>query len=211
MNKNNLFPVAKEGWIYVGYSVLIFIIFSIMDLEFLEFFSFLTIIFFLFIYRNPERATPFFHENSIVSPVDGKVIAITELNDKDYAYKVEMDSSYFNVSLLRVPFDSILKSVSVQRGARLSRFDSLSKKINENAELVFEDKNANNIKISHILKQSFSPIKIEALQAQNFLQGNRYGVMVSGTTTIYLPQNIRLNVAVGNELTGSESLIGYFS
>lgn len=209
---NNLLPIAKEGWKFIFYSVLAFVIFSILDLDFLGFFSFLAIIFFLFVYRNPERTIPVLQENSIVSPVDGTVLSIQEIdNDNGYSYKVEIDSSYLNVSVLRVPLTSTVKDVSITRGTKLSRFNNLSKKLNENAEITFEDTNNNKVKIIHILKQSFDEIKIDMFKSQKFLQGNRYGVMQNGVTTIYLPQNFRLNINVGNELEGSQTLIGYFS
>jgi len=211
MNKNNLLPISKEGLVYVGYSVLLFLIFSIFDLEVFELLSFLAIIGFIFIFRNPERVTPFFHEKSVVSPVDGTVVSIEELTDSTYAYKVEVDSNYFDVSVLRVPFTSKLKSMVLNKGARLSKDNQLSKKINESADIIFKDANDNNIKVIHIVKQSIVGIKIDAIKSQKFMQGSRYGVMLNGITTIYLPQNIRLNIAVGDDVSGCETLLGYFS
>lgn len=209
--KNNLFPIAKEGWNYIGYSFLSFIIFAVLDLEFLEFISFIFTIFFIYLYRNPERLVPFVQDNSVVSPVDGVVQSIEEISDEEYAYKVEIDSSYLNVSILRSPFSSSLKVSKFQRGARLSKFDELSKKINENTELIFEDDNSHKLKIRHMLKQSFTKMALNSLETQNVIQGSRYGVMVNGVTTIYLPKNFRLNVNVGTEVEGSQTLIGYFS
>ena len=211
MNKNNLLPVLKEGSAYIGYSLLLFLIFSIFDLEVFELLSFLAAAGFVFIFRNPERVTPFFHENSVVSPVDGTVVAIEELQDSAYAYKVEVDSSFFNVGVLRVPFTSKLKSIVLNKGARLSKNSKLSKKINENAEIVFKDANGNNVKVTHMLKQSIAEIKLNAVKSQKFMQGSRYGVMLNGITAIYLPQNIRLNIAVGDDVSGCETLLGYFS
>lgn len=46
---------------------------------------------------------------------------------------------------------------------------------------------------------------------ESLKQASRYGFISNATTTIYLPQNFRVNVAVGSELKGSETLIGYFS
>lgn len=212
MNKSNLLPISKEGLVYVGYSVILFLIFSIFDLEVLELLSFIAIVLFVFIFRNPERATPYFHKNSVVSPVDGTIVSIDELSDESYyAYKIEIDSSYFDVSVLRVPLASKLKSVVINKGTRLSKNNKLASKINENAQLIFKDSNGNNIKVFHRLKPSILGIKVDAIKSQKFMQGSRYGIMVHGTTTIYLPQNIRLNVAVGDEINGSETLLGYLS
>ncbi len=209
--KNNLLPIAKEGWNYILGAISLFVIFAFLDLDFLQFFAFLATIFFIFVFRNPERQHLYYQENSVVSPVDGVVASIKELKDDKYAYKIEIDSSYFNVSLLRTPFSSSIESIEKQNGARLSTLSSLSKKINENSELIFIDKNSNTAKVSHRVKQSFMGINIKAREFQNFNQGSRYGVMVNGVTTLYLPQNFRLNISVGSELVASETLVGYFT
>ncbi len=209
--KNNLLPVAKEGWNYVFSAVALFVIFSFLDFDFLQFFAFLATIFFIFVFRNPERQHPYYQENSVVSPADGVVTSIEELKEGEYAYKVSIDSSYLNVSLLRTPFTSEVKTIKKRYGAKLSKFSPLSESINENSEIVFVDDNSNTIKVVHRLKQSFTGITIKAIEAQKLYQGSRYGVMVNGRTTLYLPQNFRLNVSVGSELTASETLIGYFT
>lgn len=208
---NNLLPIAKEGFSRIGFTILAFIVFSIFDFALLEFISFLALLFFIYVYRNPERMTPVFEQMSVVSPVDGTLLSIEELTDGEYAYKLEINSSYLNVSLLRSPLNSSIKEIDIKHGTRLSPEAPLAKDLNERVELIFQDANDNNVKISHMLKQSFDDIKLDAITRQNVIQGSRYGLMVNGITTVYLPQNFRLNVSVGQELSASETLIGYFS
>ncbi len=211
--KSNLLPIAKEGWSYLAYSVAAFVVFAIVDLDLLQFLAFLTTLFFIFIFRNPERENMLYQKNSVVSPVDGVVSSIEEFQgENSYAYKVEIDGSYLNVALLRVPFTSTLEKLELRRGARLSALKSLSKSINENAELVFSDEDSSNkMKIVHRLKQSVKGIDIDIIKGQNLVQGSRYGLVVNGITELYLPHNFRLNIDVGNELRASESLVGYFT
>lgn len=211
--KSNLLPIAKEGWSYLAYSVAALIVFTILDLDLLQFLAFLTTLFFVFIFRNPERENMLYQQNSVVSPVDGVVSSIEELqNENSYAYKVEIDGSYLNVALVRAPFTSTMEEIELQRGARLSAFRMLSKSINENAALIFSDeKSANKMKVVHRLKQSIKGIDIDVKKAQGLVQGARYGLVVNGITELYLPHNFRLNIGIGNELRASESLIGYFT
>jgi len=209
--KSNLLPVSSAGFKYIASAFLALIIFSIFDVEFLALISFILMFAFVFIFRNPEREVPSFEKNSFVSPVDGNVISIEDIQDSEYAYKLEIDSTYLNVSVLRTPLDATLKSVVKRRGARLSSSSTLSENINENAELIFTDKNSNSVKIIHTLKRSFDNINVDIKNHQNVKQASRYGVMINGTTTLYLPKNFRLNVTLGSELEGSQTLIGYFS
>ncbi|MEA2090987.1 MAG: phosphatidylserine decarboxylase [Campylobacterota bacterium] len=209
--KRNIFPVAKEGFSRIFYTLVALVVFAILDLEFLGFLSFLVLVFFIFIYRNPERITPLFEQMSVVSPVDGVLLSIEEIDTKEYAYKLKVNSNYLNVSFLRVPQNSTLKQIIMKHGARLSQYAPLSKEINERVELVFQDSLENNIKVTHMLKQSIDEIRINVKTEQNLVQGSRYGLMVDGITTIYLPKNFRLNISVGQELHASQTLIGYFS
>ena len=209
--KSNLLPIASAGFKYIASAFLVFIIFSIFDIEFFALISFILMIAFAFIFRNPEREVPSFENNSLVSPVDGKIISIEDIQDSEYAYKLEIDSTYLDVGVLRVPFDSTLKSVVKMNGARLANTTTLSADINENAEIIFVDENSNSVKVVHKLKRSFDDITIDVKNTQNLKQASRYGVMINGTTTIYLPKNFRLNVTLGSELEGSQTLIGYFS
>lgn len=209
--KTNLLPIAKEGLRYICCAICFFVVFGLLDLDFLQFFAFIATIFFIFVFRNPEREISNFQDSSVVAPCDGVISSIEELKDDEYAYKVEIDGSFFNVSLLRVPLVSTLEKVEVLRGARVSKFNALHVEINENATLVFKDKDENTLKVTHRLKQSFKPLDIEMIPSQQLNQGARYGVMVNGITTLYLPKNFRLNVSVGAEVNASQTLIGYFT
>lgn len=209
--KSNLLPISSTGFKYVASAFLAFIIFSIFDIEFLALISFLLILAFGFIFRNPEREVPSFENNSFVSPVDGSVISIEDIQESEYAYKVKIDSTYLDVGVLRTPFDATLQSVVKMNGTRLPTASTLSEDINESAELIFIDDNSNSVKVVHKLKRSFDDISVDVKNAQNVKQASRYGVMSNGTTTLYLPKNFRLNVTLSSELVGSQTLIGYFS
>ena len=210
--RSNLLPIAKEGFKYIFCALFLTIVFSILDLGFLEFLSFATLVFFIFIYRNPERENILYQENSVVSPTDGKVIAIDELkNDSKYAYKITIDNTYLDTSLLRVPFTGLVSFIRNEKGARVASKSSLFGKINENSEIVFQDTNKNELKVVHTLKQSVTPLAVDLINNQKLLQGSRYGVMVNGITTIYLPQTFRVNLSVGAEVKASQTLVGYFT
>jgi len=209
--RNNLFPIAKEGWKYIASASVILILFTLLDFDLLTFFILLTLLTFIYLFRNPERQLPIFEKLSVVAPSDGVVNAIVELQDSDYSYRVDIESSCLDVAVLRAPLSAKLESITKYNGTRVSLNSKLFKDTNENVELVFVDEKENRLKITHRLKQSFSPLFIETIKSQNLHQTARYGLMINGVTSIYLPNNFRLDINVGNELKASESLIGYFS
>lgn len=209
--KNNLFPIAKEGWKSIGISIVSLIFFYIFDLELLTFFAFIAVVLFIFIYRNPEREASPFESDSVVSPVDGIVLSMEEITSSEYAYKITINSNYLNVSVLRAPLNSFVQSLVSVKGARLSETNNLMKKINSKTEIIFEDYKKNKLKVIHTLKRSLNEVQIAIKKDEKINQGIRYGVAVNGITTLYLPRNFRLNITVGNELKASQTLIGYFS
>jgi len=144
-------------------------------MELLAFIAFGLTLFFVYIFRNPERDVPFYQTNSLVAPCDGVVTSIEQLEDSEYAYRVDIESSYFNVGMLRVALNATVDSVRVVRGSRVAK--------------------------------SY----IDLIEGQELMQTARYGLMINGFTSLYLPANFRLNLNVGQELRASETLVGYFS
>ena len=209
--KSNLLPIAQSGLKYILSALVALFVFEIFDFDFLTFVSFVFLIVFLYFFRNPERELPAFAQKSLVSPVDGVVTSIQEIEDENYAYVVEIDANYTNVGVLRVPMDSSVDAVTIHKGTRVAKSSKLFQDINEYAEILLSDNSNNKIKIVHRLKQSIDGISLDIIDAQKLRQAARYGFAVNGTTFVYIPKNFRLNVSVANELKASESLLGYFS
>jgi len=209
--RTKLLPIAQEGWKYLACLAALLLITLLFDFDFLSFITTIALLFLAYSFRNPERALPTFENASVISPVDGVVKSIEELVDSEYAYKVEVQSSYTDVSVLRSPFNASIRSLENYHGTRVSPSSKLFTDLNEKLEIVFLDASGNSIKVVHRLKQSFAPVSTDLILAQKIHQTARYGVMVNGVTTIYLPHNFRVSVNIGNELKAAESLMGYFS
>lgn len=209
--RSNLYPVANNGLRYVVYSLVAFILFYFISLSVFALFSFVLLLAIVFIYRNPERITTNFDEKCVISPVDGVVKFIENIDDKEYGYKVTVQSSYFDVGLLRVPFNATIKLLKIQRGTSLSSNSALYEKLNENITLVFVNQTSDSMKVNHKLNRSIDKINIDLIESQRVIKTLRYGFLVNGTTTLYLPRSFRFNINVGNKLSGAETLVGYFS
>jgi len=211
MMRNNLLPVSQAGFKAIGCGVVLLVLSIFLDFDFLSLVLFIATTLLIFVYRNPEREILAFQEQSVLSPVDGKVVSIENIQDSEYAYKITINSSYTDIGVLRVPMNSVIEKINLVRGAKLAQNTLLASKINENSALIFKDSLLNRVKVTHILKQSFADISISTVEAQNVLQTTRYGFMTNGLSTLYLPHNFRVNVSVGKEVIASETLIGYFS
>ncbi|MDF1877316.1 phosphatidylserine decarboxylase [Sulfurimonas sp. SAG-AH-194-L11] len=209
--KTNLLPLAKEGLSYFIYSLASVVLFLFLDFDLLAFFTSLITLFIAYSFRNPERELKLFEPTSFLSPVDGIIQSIEELQSDKYAYKIVIQSSLSDVSVLRSPANASVSKVLKKNGTRVSVNSKLFRSLNENTEISFITQEKNIFKLIHRLGKSFAPLVIELYEGQKLVQTARYGLMLNGQTSIYLPQNFRVNINVGSEVKASESLIGYFS
>jgi phosphatidylserine decarboxylase len=208
--QNNLFILHKHSFKYIAYAFAAFLLLSMLDLELLATAAFIFMLICAYLFRNPEKSFVSYEKNALVSPVDGKVVKIEEIEDDRYGYRVEIESGYLDVSVLRVPFESTLKEMNLVNGTRVSTKSKLFNKLNEYASLELADDNEHTIKLIHRLGRSFAPLYIDIYKDEKLQNRARYGVMLNGITTIYLPKSFKLNVNVGNQISGSETLLGYF-
>lgn len=208
---NNLLIFNKHSLKYVGFSFLAFVIFLIIDLDLFALVTFAFMVFSAYVFRNPEKLLLSDEHNSVVSPVDGTIIDIEDIEDAQYAYKVDINSNYFDVSFLRAPFNAKVESLNIVRGARLGKNSKLFESLNEYVNLVFIDNNDNKIKVVHKLTRSFAPLFLDIAVNDALIKSSSYGVMLSGVTTIYLPHSFNLDTKVGNKVSASETLLGSFA
>lgn len=209
--KTNLLPLAKEGIHYFLSSLALLIIFLIFDFDFLAFLTSISTLFITYSFRNPERKISVFEAKSFLSPVDGILESIQDLDDDEYAYKIEIRSTCTDVAILRVPANATVSKLLKYNGTRISKDTKLFTTLNENIKISFLTQEENKFKIMHTLERSFAPLFIELEEKQKLFQTARYGLMLNGRTCIYLPHNFRVSVTIGSKLKASESLMGYFS
>ena len=195
---------------YLAYTFAFALLFTILDLELFALVAFAFMLLAAYAFRNPPKIVQNFETDALLSPVDGKVVSVEEIEDAAFGYKVVVASSYRDVSLLRAPMKASVLDVSVHRGTRLAKGSKLFYDLNENGSITFEDEAGHSIKIEHRLTRSFAPLYIDVVKYETVEKGTPYGVMLSGETTIYLPKSFKLNVNAAAQLSASETLLGYF-
>lgn len=187
---------------------------SLLVIDGLEFSTFLLLSLFgflLFVHRNPERISSYMQDGAILCPVDGKVTHISSVEnspvDGKPGFEIIVESGYSDVAILRAPISSTMSLERLRRGSMLNLNSSL-KNLNETADIRFTSKRGS-VLIRHLLGSWTRPLRFgsegDAMQAQ------RYGFMLNGITSIYLPSNSRVAVKEGMSLLAGESVIGFFS
>lgn len=185
-------------------------VFGLLDLELLAFLSFGLALFFLFAYRNPPRISADIADSGICAPVDGKIVAIEDISEGSYGFKLTIESSCLHSGVLYAPFEAEKVSSFLQRGARLAKGSHLFDSLGERLEVVFES-GGKSVRAVHTLKRS--PLRIELLGKDKEPQkcGEVYGFAYDAMSVLYLPREFRFNVHVGQRVYASQNILGYFS
>jgi len=207
--ENNLFILYKHAIKYIAYASVAFVLFLILDLDLLALVAFGFMLVSAYLFRNPEKSVKDNEKNAFVSPVDGKVLDIEYLEDDTFAYKVTIASSYQDISILRVPYSAKVQNLTFVNGTRLAKDTKLFDLLNKYASFELVDDDNHVVKVIHKLSRSFAPLFLDIKKSEELIKGERYGVMLSGITTIYLPKSFKLHLTAGTNVSASETLFGY--
>ena len=204
--------ISRYGWdILIPFGVLTLLLLISVGLTFFTFILVLIFSFLLFKHRNPERISNYTQEGSILSPIDGKVKGIISVEkspiDGKPGFEVIIESSYADTAVLRAPISAAISVDKLQHGAMLT-LNSENVNLNETADIRFSSK-MGDILVRHLLASWARPLRF--IVEGDVLQNQRYGFMLNGTSSVYLPSNSRVAIKEGMSLTAGESVIGFFS
>ncbi len=172
-----------------------------------------TLIFTLQFFRDPER-TPPNTPNVIVSPADGKIVLIKEVEHKFFDGKAKMVSVFMspiNVHVNRSPISGKVTHFKHIEGQYLAAFDHNAGERNERTEIGIE-----NEKVKVFFKQiaGFLARRIicNLKEGDKTTLGERFGMIKFGSRIdIYMPTWVELKVSVGDKVTAGETILATYS
>ena len=208
--------IAKEGRIILIPLLLITIPIGIYahvvnNILFSSIYFFLGILFLFCInfFRDPKRIIPM-GDNLIISPADGKIVKVLEINDPDIgdAKLVSIFLNVFNVHVNRVPIDGTVISSIYRSGKFLAAFDHKASDENEQVVTIISHKTGD-YKVKQIAGLIARRIICYAKEGLKLHKGGRLGFIRFGSRTdLIMPSNIKLNVKLGEKVKGGETIIG---
>ena len=174
--------------------------------------SSLLLVFSLNFFRDPERKIPE-GDNNLISPADGKITAVTTINDPDVGDNSKLVSIFlnvFDVHANRVPINGKVISVSRKDGQFVSAFRHDAADVNEQITTIF-DTSLGVIKVKQIAGLIARRILCYAKTGENMNKGDRLGFIMFGSRTdVILPPSVDIQVKVGQRVIGTETIIGNF-
>jgi len=208
---------ASEGRKILVGSFVLAIIFLIINLEYQQpvwlWLGVGFLIFFLFslnFFRDPSRPMPEGDEN-IISPADGKIVAIKSIIDSKSGEEKQLISIFlnvFNVHTNRMPVDGSFVSVKYKKGKFLAAFDHAAS--DENEQTIIEIATPRgNVGLKQIAGLVARRIHCYAKEGEQMSKGDRLGFIMFGSRTdLILPTNVSIQVKMGQKVTGNKTIIG---
>ena len=178
---------------------------------FLQLLSLSILVLILQFFRNPKRKTKL-NKNHIISPVDGKVVNIERVYEKEYFKDERIIISIFmspiNVHVTRYPISGVIKYSKYHPGEYLVAWHPKSSEKNERTTIVVENKIFGEILYRQIAGAVARRIVNYAEVGQKVVQGEDAGFIKFGSRVdVFVPVDRKINVKLNQHLKGGEDVI----
>lgn len=162
-------------------------------------------------FRNPKRHT-ILNENTVVSPVDGKVVVIEEVEEneffKDKRIQVSVFMSPINVHVTRYPIGGNVIFSKYHPGKFLVAWHPKASEENERTTVVVENQTYGKVLYRQIAGALAKRIVNYAKENDNATQGADSGFIKFGSRVdLFLPLDTKINVTLNQKVKGGESII----
>lgn len=162
-------------------------------------------------FRNPKRNTQP-DDAHVISPVDGKVVAIEEVQESEYFKDKRLQVSVFmspiNVHVTRYPIGGKVLFSKYHPGKYLVAWHPKSSELNERTTVVVENSKFGIVLYRQIAGFLARRIVNYAKKDQNVVQGNDAGFIKFGSRVdLFLPLGTKLDIKLNQKVRGGETVI----
>ena len=178
---------------------------------FIQIISLLILILILQFFRNPKRNTVI-SDDKILSPVDGKVVIIKKVFEKEYFKDERLQISVFmspiNVHVTRYPSSGEIVFSKYHPGDYLVAWHPKSSEKNERTTIVLKTQTFGEILYRQIAGALARRIVNYAKVGANAIQGEDAGFIKFGSRVdLFLPLDSKVKVKLNQKVIGGETVI----
>ena len=154
-------------------------------------------------------------DNTILAPADGKIVVVEETFEPEYLKKqciqVSIFMNIFNVHINWFPINGIIKFLKYHQGRYMAAYLPKSSTENERTTIAIEATNGQEIVMRQIAGAMAKRIVSYAPVGGKARQNEHAGFIKFGSRVdLYLPLGTKIDVKLGQKVTGSQTLIGTF-
>lgn len=171
------------------------------------------LVFVTYFFRNPMRVLEVSDPNLLIAPADGRVVVIEPTTENEYfgdkRLQVSIFMSPFNVHANWYPIEGVVLESQHQKGSHKGAWLPKSSTENERSLVVIETVNKVPIAVRQIAGAMARRIVTYAKPGSLSHRNEHFGFIKFGSRVdMYLPLDTEIYVAVGEKVTGNETIIG---
>lgn len=207
-------PVAWEGIPFIAICMAVTAILLILDWEFVAIPMMVLALFMIYFFRDPDRP-PVHNKSAILTPADGKVLAIEDLQHGDNRYqngakKVSIFMSLFNAHINRIPMGGRITGLSYHPGKFFLANKDKATVYNEHNIVTLETDNRTKIVFVQIAGYIARRISCWVNEGDHVEAGQRFGLIRFGSRLeVYVPPHCTIMVTKGQRVKAGHTIIGY--
>lgn len=162
-------------------------------------------------FRNPKRAT-ILDDTQIIAPVDGKVVVIEEVYEKEYFKDKRIQVSIFmspiNVHVTRYALGGLVKYSQYHPGKYLVAWHPKASEENERTTIVIQNPTYGEVLYRQIAGAMAKRIVNYAKVGENVVQGSDAGFIKFGSRVdLFLPLDSELKIKLHQKVKGGIDII----
>ena len=162
-------------------------------------------------FRNPKRSTPI-NTDHVIAPVDGKVVVIEEVFEKEYFKDQRLMVSIFmspiNVHVTRYAMSGKILSSKYHPGKYLVAWHPKASEENERTTIVLENQSFGAVLYRQIAGALARRIVNYAQEGQDVVQGTDAGFIKFGSRVdLYFPLGTNINVELDQVVKGGIDVV----
>ena len=208
-------PIVLEGFVFIATLLALTLLFAYFGIIWVSVIFFGATLFVTNFFRNPERSVSQ-DEKAIVSPADGKVLKIEDVEVTGLingtCKKISIFMNIFNVHVNRAPYPGTVKAVEYKPGKFFSANLDKASELNErNSVLVTTDDGRSilTIQIAGLVARRIACWVSEGMDVD---RGERFGLIRFGSRLeVFMPSDTQMSVAVGDKVKAGETIVGWLS
>ena len=202
--------IAREGWPFLAATVAAAIAVAWLAGAWWSLPIWLAALFVLQFFRDPARSIPG-DENTVVSPADGRIVAVESARDpylERDSIKVSVFMNVFNVHTNRSPVDGEVRQVWYHPGTFLNAALDKASLENERNALWLKTVTGADVTCVQIAGLIARRILCYVKSGDKVTRGARFGFIRFGSRVdVYLPVSASVKAALGDRVQGGSSIL----
>lgn len=176
--------------------------------------SFLLLVTILQFFRNPRRRIRI-DENTILCPADGKVVVIEETEEMEYfgdrRIQVSIFMSPINVHINRNPVSGKVSFFRYHSGKYLVAWHPKSSTLNERTSIAVQTAMGQEVLFRQVAGAMARRIVWYVQEGSEVTQGEEFGFIKFGSRVdVFLPLGTKVDVSIGDKVSGGLTVLGRF-